>query len=193
MIHSYAITDPAYYGTTPLELNNTIGRLIGVRGCDFLCLRDKTSREYRQLAEAAQRTCNAHHFHRLILHGDIALAYELGVFGIHLTAAQMEEIPVAKAHGLYTVVSTHDEIEMQRAIDRGADAMTYSPVFTTPNKGTPKGLEDLKEKTAKIGSKIIALGGIVTPEQIAQVETAGAYAFASIRYFVNEYLEEMHV
>ncbi len=193
MIHSYAITDPAYYGTTPLELSHSIGRLLAARGCDFLCLRDKTSAEYAQLAGAVQRTCNAHHFHRLILHGDIALAYSLGVFGVHLTAAQIEEIPIAKAHGLYTVVSTHNDTELEQAVARGADAMTYSPVFATPHKGAPVGLEDLKEKTAKIGSKIIALGGIVTPEQIAQVEVAGAYAFASIRYFVNEFLEETHV
>ncbi|MGD9969385.1 MAG: thiamine phosphate synthase [Sulfuricurvum sp.] len=66
-----------------------------------------------------------------------------------------------------------------------SDAITYSPVFASPGKGEPKGLEDLKELVATINIPVFALGGIVTEEQIRAVETAGAYGFASIRYFIQ--------
>jgi len=67
----------------------------------------------------------------------------------------------------------------------GADAITYSPVFDSPGKGEPKGLEDLKELVAKINIPVFALGGILSEDQIHQVAECGAYGFASIRYFVS--------
>ena len=65
----------------------------------------------------------------------------------------------------------------------GADYVTYSPIFTSPNKGEPKGIEDLKEliKTSKI--KILALGGIVEARHVEMIKDTKAYGFASIRYF----------
>ncbi|MEJ5168255.1 MAG: thiamine phosphate synthase, partial [Arcobacteraceae bacterium] len=67
----------------------------------------------------------------------------------------------------------------------GADAVTYSPVFDTPDKGKPIGLEALdmaKNEVAAI--MIFALGGIVTKEQIDSIKQTKADGFASIRYFV---------
>ena len=79
----------------------------------------------------------------------------------------------------------HNEEEIYKALKFGADAVTYSPIFYTPDKGNPKGLEDLNEKVAKINIKIIALGGIISDEDIAKIKSTDAYAFASIRYFIK--------
>ena len=85
----------------------------------------------------------------------------------------------------FTIISCHSEKEILEAQKRGADAVTYSPIFSTPDKGEPKGLEDLNERVAKISLPIIALGGITTDEQVKAVEKSGCYGFASIRYFID--------
>jgi len=83
------------------------------------------------------------------------------------------------------VVSCHSEAEVSKAEELGADAVTYSPIFSTPNKGEPKGLAELQRMVDKISLPIIALGGITTPEQVKAVEKTGCFGFASIRYFVE--------
>lgn len=192
MIAAYAITDPAYYGSTPESLCAAAARLMRLGACDFLCYRDKQQSRYQAYAEALALTCKALDFSRLLLHNEAALAQSVGAFGVHLSSERFDRIEEAKALGLFTVFSAHSQADLVRAFDLGADACTYSPIFPTPHKGAPKGLEDLKEKTAKMGPKIIALGGITTPLHVRQVEEAGAFAFASIRYFVP-FLEETHV
>jgi len=86
---------------------------------------------------------------------------------------------------LYVIISTHTHEEALKAQTLGADAITYSPIFPSPNKGEPKGLEDLKEIVDKIEIPIFALGGITTEEQVNTVLATGAYGFASIRYFIS--------
>ena len=65
------------------------------------------------------------------------------------------------------------------------DFVTYSPIFETPNKGEAKGIENLKTMVDRYNIPIIALGGIITEEQIKAVKETGAYGFASIRYFIR--------
>jgi thiamine-phosphate pyrophosphorylase len=67
-----------------------------------------------------------------------------------------------------------------------ADYATYSPIFETPAKGEPKGVEGLKKAMQEVDIKIFALGGIITQQHVAQLETAKPYGFASIRYFYED-------
>ena len=60
---------------------------------------------------------------------------------------------------------------------------TFSPIFETPNKGLPVGLEVLESATSQVNIPVLALGGILTQEQVRACEIAGAGGFASIRYF----------
>ncbi|HFB53731.1 MAG TPA: thiamine phosphate synthase, partial [Sulfurimonas autotrophica] len=85
--------------------------------------------------------------------------------------------------GLEVVISTHTHDEVHIAEAMGADYITYGPVFETPNKGEPKGVEDLREIIAMTDIKVFALGGIISDEQVKALEESGAYGFASIRYF----------
>jgi len=91
----------------------------------------------------------------------------------------------ARDKGLYVVVSTHDATEALEAQKAGAHAITFSPIFDSPNKGKALGLEKLKEIIAILDIDVFALGGIVTQKQVRLCQEAGAAGFASIRYFCN--------
>ena len=118
------------------------------------------------------------------MHSDIDAAFELDAEGVHLTSSQFDEIEIAKDRGLFTVISTHSIDEIKEAEKAGADMVTISPVFPSPNKGKPLGIEYLSEALAAAKIPVIALGGIVTEDEIEKVKSAGAAGFASIRYFV---------
>lgn len=178
MLKSYQITDPSIVGSTADSLREKLPPILEKFSPDYCCLRDKENKEYPVLAKAFLSLAGNH---KALLHTHVDLAIELGAFGVHLNSGQYDEISRAKAAGLYVIASTHSYEEALRAVD--ADAITYSPVFYSPNKGKPKGLADLKEITGKINTNIFALGGITTKEQIKQVEACGVYGFASIRYF----------
>jgi thiamine-phosphate pyrophosphorylase len=184
MMQRYLITDPEYYGATPDILVQRLDAIVDADTCDMICFRDKQTENYALMASfflgAVEEKCPLR-----LLHGDVELASKLHAEGVHLTSAQSDRIEKAKALGLYVVISCHTEAELYHACELGADAATYSPVFATPGKGEPKGLEDLKERVGKIPLNIIALGGITTPEHVKAIEQTGAYGFASIRYFVE--------
>jgi thiamine-phosphate pyrophosphorylase len=151
----------------------------------MICLRDKSGADYPDLAENFCRLQSEFPGTRFLLHTDWRLARDLGAYGVHLPGNAFDAIAPAKAAGLWTVVSTHSEEEIREAKRLGADAVTFSPIFETPGKGAPRGLEKLKEIKDRISITLIALGGIVTPEQIDAVKRAGADGFASIRLFAN--------
>lgn len=181
----YLITDPMFYGTTPDALEPALDVVYSHTIPDFALFRDKQSAHYRELAETFISVSRSYKIPRVLVHGDYALARELQADGVHFTSTQFEDIAEAKRAGLYVIISTHTHEEALRAQNLGADAITYSPIFPSPNKGEPKGLEDLKEIVDKIEIPIFALGGITTEEQIKAVEECGAYGFASIRYFIQ--------
>lgn len=181
---SYLITDPAFYGTDSGALESSLTAVFTKNLPDFALFRDKQTSDYPILAQSFIRVCRSHAISKVLLHGDYALAHELKADGVHLTSTQFDAIREAKSLGFYVIISTHTREEALRAEKLGADAITYSPIFASPNKGEPKGLEDLKEIVDKIRVPIFALGGITTQEQINAVSTTGAYGFASIRYFI---------
>ena len=178
MIKSYLITDPSFFGSTPEQLKLKLLASLKKYRPDYVCLRDKSSSSYKTLAEAFLSLSGSH---KSVLHGDVDLAITLGADGVHLSSLQFNEIARAKEAGLYVIASTHSYEEALLALE--ADAITYSPIFHSPNKGIPKGLADLKEIKGKIKTNIFALGGITSKEQIKQVEDCDIYGFASIRYF----------
>ena len=181
MIH-YCITDPEFYGSTSESVKKKVQEVTQKHSINFICFRDKTSQNFQELAKTFRKTLKRE---KAFLNGDYLLANELHFDGVHLTSTQFEDIQKAKKLHLQVIISTHSRAEILKAIKLGADYVTYSPIFSTPNKGTPKGLEDLKETTATIRANIIALGGITTQEQIHSVEECGAFGFASIRYFIS--------
>jgi len=174
----YAITDPSFF-TTLEEKQNYLNNV----KADYVLFRDKSTNRYKEQALDFLNISKNIGFKRII-HSDYKLAYELKADGVHLTSTQFYDIVKAKDLGLWTIISTHSLNEIKQAQNLGADAVTYSPIFTTPNKGKPKGVEELKRAIENCSIDIIALGGIVTQEHINLVKKYNAFGFASIRYFL---------
>ena len=177
---AYAITDPK------ILWSNSERYIKNLKRADWVLYRDKESQEYAKRAKEFLV-----HFRnetpKLLLHQDYSLAKELGVWGVHLTSKQFSDIAIAKELGLFVVISTHSFEEIELAQNLGADAVTFSPIFASPGKGKPKGIEQLKEATRSFNIDIIALGGIVTKEELERTAKTDAAGFASIRYFLNSF------
>ena len=176
---AYAITDPSTLNFQ--TLTSDIKRFF--TKADIVVYRDKSTENYTSNAKLFIEEANRYAFKKILLHADYKLAKELNTDGVHLKSTQFSDIKKAKALGLFVVISTHTIEEAQEAEFLDADMITFSPIFSTPNKGKPKGLEELKSLIAKLSIPVIALGGIITKEQIDACKNVGAFGFASIRYF----------
>ena len=186
MMHRYLITDAKFY-TTELEVfAQRLENALLHHKPDYALFRDKHNKNYVELAEQFLDVCSTFDSVKPMLHGDVDLAFKLGAYGVHLTSLQFDAIEEAKSVGLFIVVSCHSEKEILKVQRLGADAVTFSPIFNTPNKGEPKGLGELQRMVDKMSIPIIALGGITTEKEVKAVESTGCYAFASIRYFIED-------
>jgi len=151
---------------------------------DFALFRNKEDALYPQHAEEFVQMCKPFKTLKCFLHQDYILAAKLQAQGVHLTSKQFADIQKAKALDLEVVISTHTHKEVLKAQELGADYVTYGPIFETPDKGEPKGVDDLADIVQKAEVKIFALGGIITKKHVAAIEKAQPYGFASIRYFI---------
>jgi thiamine-phosphate pyrophosphorylase len=181
---SYLITSQSFYTDKPLTFREKLQTQLKKHQPDFALFRDKETPHYELLSKEFLDVCAAFSDVKAFLHRDISLAVALSAKGVHLTSDMLSEIANAKEKDLEVIVSTHTHEEVLFAQNAGADYVTYSPIFASPNKGEPKGLEDLKALLEKVDIKVFALGGIVREEQISAVEQSGAFGFASIRYFL---------
>jgi len=176
---AYAISNPSTLNFQTLK--SDLKRF--AQKADMIVYRDKESADYEENAKQFMVEAREHAFDKILLHTDYTLAHKLKSDGVHLNSTQFPEIAKAKALGLFVVISTHTKEEALQAQILGADMITFSPIFATPNKGEPKGVEVLREVTSSVNIAVIALGGIVEQEQIDLCEEAGAVGFGSIRYF----------
>lgn len=113
---------------------------------------------------------------------DIALALKLE--GVHLGSGSLPPDVVERISDgrLIIGVSTHSLDEALEAESRGADFITFGPVYETPSKlkyGKPVGIRALKDITKRIRIPVFAIGGI-NKKNIAEVIEAGAYGIALI-------------
>ena len=185
MIKRYLITDPSFYTSDATQFLQKLLHVKAKHQPDYVCLRDKENVSYKTLAETLAKSDIQDENTKLFLHTDFALAHSLGCAGVHLPSHSLDQIEKAKALGLEVIVSTHTFDEACMAEKYGADAITFSPIFATPNKGKPVGLEKLKEINDKIKPKCFALGGIINEEHVKACEAIGVYGFASIRFFID--------
>lgn len=174
---SYAITDPSTLDFNHLERD--LKRF--AQKASMIVYRDKSN--VSKHGAAFVQAAKMFDFNKVIIHGDISLAKRAGADGVHLSSLQLDEITDAKAMGLFVVVSTHTIDELKKAEVLGADMATFSPIFETPGKGAPVGLDMLRSVTSEVTIPVLALGGILTEEQVSACERSGAIGFASIRYF----------
>lgn len=181
----YLITDPAYYTTDPSTFSAVLNRSLLKYKPDFVCFRDKGEGDKSELLSAfAETVCSSDMVS--IVNGSVELALQYNLEGVHLRGEQQYLIKDAKEAGLLCVMSTHSTDEAIMAFELGCDYVTLSPVFDTPNKGTPLGLEAFVDMIKNLDAKrVFALGGIDDENKAKMIEASGVYGFASIRYFVR--------
>lgn len=179
------ITDPKYYSNNLKLFRRNLTGAFEKNLVDIACFRDKKSKNYEDLAKVFVEVCNEFNIRTTLLNKYISLAKQLNVTGVHLTSKQFDCIKDAKKKGLYTIISCHNYMDIEKAQKLYADCAVYSPIFQVKGKGQAKGVDDLK-KVIKLFSNmnIIALGGIINDEQLAKIHSVKPYAFASIRYFI---------
>lgn len=160
-------------------------KALNAKKVNIACFRDKTSENFKELAKIFVKVCKELNIEKILINGNYKLAKKLNASGVHLTSEQFEKIRKAKELDLYTIISCHNYDDIEKAQNLYVNAITYSPIFDTPNKGVPKGIDKLKEATRIFEDiNIIALGGIINEEQIEKIHKTKAYGFASIRYFI---------
>ncbi|MCC6559063.1 MAG: thiamine phosphate synthase [Polyangiaceae bacterium] len=123
----------------------------------------------------------------LIVNDRIDLALLLGADGVHLgrRSVRIEDARALVGRTALVSVACHDVEDVARAAEAGADAAVLSPIFATPGKGPPIGVEALREARRRIGGAartmgLIALGGVDASSASACIE-AGADGVAAIR------------
>ena len=179
----YLITSREFYTDTPAVFRSILHEQIQIHLPSYVLYRDKSNPDYNTQAEYAVQVCSQFEDVKCFIHQNIDLAKKLNATGVHLTSKQFSDIKKAKGLGLEVIISTHTHDEVLDAQKEGANAVTYSPIFTSPNKGKAKGVKDLEELLKKCSIKVFALGGIVTQDEILQIEKTSTYGFAAIRYF----------
>lgn len=121
----------------------------------------------------------------LIVNDRLDLALALGADGVHLGR---RSVSIADARALlgpsaWISVACHDVDDVIRAATEGADAVTLSPIFASPGKGTPLGLGALQAARSALSGRriaLVALGG-VDLANAPSCFAAGADGVASIR------------
>lgn len=179
----YLITSQEFYSDKEEIFTQRVKEQFKKHSPDYALFRDKSTHNYEKLAQTFIEACKETKTVKSFLHQDSELAHRLKADGVHLTSTQFDKIKDAKGLGLEVIISTHTYEEVLKAEELGADAVTYSPIFATPNKGEPKGVDDLKELLNKCKIKVFALGGIVEQKQVEAIKDTLSYGFASIRFF----------
>ncbi|MCS6899387.1 MAG: thiamine phosphate synthase [Myxococcales bacterium] len=137
----------------------------------------------RRLLRWAERLHQALPSLPLIINDRLDVAAALGARAVHLgrTSVGVGEARALLGSDLWVSRSCHDLAELEQASREGANAALLSPIFSSPGKGAPLGMETLRAACAAFPSlPILALGGI-GPDHVGDCLAAGARGVAAIR------------
>jgi thiamine-phosphate pyrophosphorylase len=153
-------------------------------GARWLQLRSKQSggRDFLLLADALVRAARGHDA-RIIVNDRVEIARMAGAAGVHVG---QDDLGVPEARGILgpgaiVGLSTHDERQVDAALESGADYIAVGPVYGTTTKETgydARGL-DLVRYAAGRAKPVVAIGGI-TLARVREVVEAGAAGIAVI-------------
>ena len=124
---------------------------------------------------------------KILINDRADIAAAAGADGVHLTSHSIfAEIVRRNFPDNFIIgVSTHTLEEAENARQNGADFITFSPIFSSPNKGEAQGIGKLREICEKLKPfPVIALGGIDETNYKSVLEN-GASGFAAIRFLNN--------
>ena len=153
-------------------------------GARILQLRDKTGSSATFLALADRLVQRASASDALLIVNDRAdIARLSGAMGVHVGQDDLAVADVRQIAGSAAVVgiSTHDEAQIDAALETDATYLAVGPIFGTATKDTgysARGL-DLIRYAANRGKPTVAIGGI-TLDRVQSVLEAGAAGLAVI-------------
>ncbi len=161
-------------------------RRLAAAGVRALQVREKSRSDRAVLELTRQARAGLPRTTAVLVNGRIDIALAAGADGVHLPAdgVPLEALRRRFGPGVLLGRSTHRVDEVERALQEGADYVTFGPVYETPSKrgyGPPPGLGELA-RAAKIPLPVYALGG-VTLSRFGEVAEAGAAGAAGIRLF----------
>lgn len=129
------------------------------------------------------RALTARYDARLLINERIDVALAVEADGVHLGVTSLPVTAARRiAPKLLIGYSSHAVGEAAAALAKGADFVTFGPVFPTPSKaayGQPLGLDALAEACSRLRGPVFALGG-VKQGNLAQVTASGCYRVALI-------------
>ena len=149
-------------------------------GVDFIQIREKdiTARELFEFTlavlEVRDKEIRKRVPIRILINSRADIALATGADGVHLPS----DAPEQTLPGLIVFRSCHTFDQVRTT---AADFVTFGPVFNSPGKSEPVGLEALKT-ACQLGKHVYALGG-VTWDNAAECMQAGAEGIAGIRLF----------
>jgi len=172
----YAISDCTRFGLTFLDRLDMA--LAG--GLRLLQLREPALNgdAYIILARDVVARCHGHGA-KVLLNADPALVEEIGADGVHLNSRRLMHTRTRPPQSNFVVASCHDEIELARAAEIGADAVVLGPVAATRSHpdATPMGWDRFAESCRLAVPAVYALGGM-RPDLLAQAQRLGAHGLA---------------
>ena len=124
---------------------------------------------------------------KILVNDRADIAFAAKAAGVHLTSHSLSAAIIRHTFPKDFVigVSAHTIEKAETAKQNGADFVTFSPIFDTPDKGEPRGVEKLREVCEKLKPfPVIALGGIDETNYKSVLEN-GARGFAAIRFLGN--------
>jgi len=143
--------------------------------------KDLDGRELAQLARSVLAVTRPRSV-PLLINDRIDVALAVGADGVHLptNSFSIQEARSLLGPERLIGVSTHSAAEARAAGD--ADVVVLGPVWATPGKESPIGVDELARASA---TNVYAIGGIDSPERARSAIAAGAYGIAGIRGFAQ--------
>ena len=177
------MTLPRFYPV--LDSADWIARVLplGVRLVQ-LRAKDRPEGDLRDQIARARDLCRKHGA-ILVVNDHWRLAIDLGCDFVHLGQEDLDgaDLPAIRAAGLRMGISTHDEAELDRALDCRPDYVALGPVWPTilkQMKWHSQGVEKLTRWKAQIGDlPLCAIGGL-TPDRARMAIAAGADVVAAV-------------
>ena len=182
---AYLITDFMLYPKTLDKFYDFYKQILDDKQVDFACYRQKNFPFNYSLCEVFLRL-NQEYKIPSLLNSLVEIAKQYNFDGIHCNSMQKNKIQELSKNFPYIFYSAHSLQDIKEADFFGAKGITISPIFTTPNKNKPKGIDFLNTIDLDfLKADIFALGGIITDSHVKQIQSTKIKNFASIRYFLQ--------
>lgn len=158
---------------------------------------DQDSAALRRRIAAAVQRMRAHPGTRFWVNDHWQLALELGAAGLHLGQEDWACLDAAQRgrildSGAALGLSSHGLWELARARSLAPTYIACGPIWPTTTKRMPwlaQGLSQLAWWARMAGRPVVAIGGVLAPEQLEAAARAGASAVCLVRGLAPQRLE----